>query len=177
MGHIANDGLVSVLRAEVQSARAEASAVRNSLRYRLGDALLGAFPISLKSFRVIPKVLVLLFTHRRNVRASAHGAGSAVEALPSESVQCSHVSYDPGGSHTSVDDGVWRTNTERLLLARLEAGPVKELVLHAVSEPIARRLARLQWQGCRIECLAEAGTPFADYAQGLAADSHTRRVS
>lgn len=162
------DGLVSVLRAEVESARSETDAVRNSLRYRLGDVLLQAFPLSLRSFRVVPKVMALVFTYRRNVRASA-GQGAAVQALPSEALRCSQVLFNPDVSGSSVVDGAWQTNNERLLLARLEVSPVEKLVLKAVSQPIARRLARLHWQGCRIECCADKSTPYAQYASGFSA--------
>lgn len=170
MGDSANDWLVSLLRAEVEAARAETDAVRTSLRYRLGDVLLQALPLSLRSVRVIPKLFALLMTYRRGVRRRrpAGMAGVSFAALPVGALQCSQVIYKPDVSATSVVDGVLQTNDEGVLVARIDAGAIDLLVLYAVSEPIARRLARLQWQGCRFDCRADSTTPVVQYAQGLA---------
>ena len=166
--------LLDILKTELDSARAETEAVRSSIRYRLGDVLLQALPLSFRSFRVVPRLLALLLTHRRNVRSTRSVAVTA-EHLPVAAFQCSDVVFKPSLSQwLIVGNNSWETNNEAALLARLDAGPVKRLTLYAITEPIARRLARLQWQGCVVVLHVSdknSQAPLLRYAQALCTTS------
>lgn len=169
--------LIRVLRAELESVRADADAVRSSIRYRLGDVLLQALPLSFRSLRVIPKLLALLIMYRRNVRAAKPVTLTAAE-IPAKAMACTEVVYKPSLSQwLIVDHSSWHTNNEATLLARLDAGPLQQLVLYAVTEPIARRLARLHWQGCRVvlhsSIYEDVGSePWVRYAKALCAQAN-----
>lgn len=171
-----DEALIQLLRAEVESSRAEADSVRSSIRYRLGDVLLQALPLSFRSVRVVPKLMALLLTYRRNVRRGRQGAAglSKVATVPADALSCQHVVFNPALSFSRVVDGVWQTNDKVSLVARLEAAPLARLELHAVTEPIARRLARLQWQGTHVDCHDTADDPLVQYAQGLISGLPTR---
>ena len=179
MGNYARRYLIRLLQADVESARAEAKAVRGSIRYRLGDVLLQAFPLSFRSFRVMPRFLALLLTHRRNVR-STRSVGVTAEHLPAGAFQCRDVVYKPSLSQwLIVGNNSWETNNEAALLARLDAGPLKRLELYAITEPIARRLARLQLQGCVVVLHVSdknIQAPLLRYALALCMDSNNALV-
>lgn len=179
MGNSAKTHLIRLLQADVESARAETEAMRSSIRYRLGDVLLQALPLSFRSFRVIPRLLALLLTHRRNVRSTRSAAVTA-EHLPAGAFQCSDVVFKPTLSQwLIVGNNSWETNNEAALLARLDAGPVKRLTLYAITEPIARRLARLQWQGCVVVLHVSdknSQAPLLRYAQALCMNSNNGLV-
>lgn len=150
MDKTANTHLIRLLQADVELARAETEALRSSIRYRLGDVLLQALPLSFRSLRVVPRLLALLLTHRRNRNMrSARSIAMVNEHLPLGAFQCFDIAFKPSLSQWSIiTNERWETNNESVLLARLDAGPVRNLELDTVTEPIARRLARLQWQGC-----------------------------
>lgn len=179
MGNSANTHLIRLLQADVESARAETEAVRSSIRYRLGDVLLQALPLSFRSFRVVPRLLALLLTHRRNMR-SARSVAVTSEHLPVAAFQCGHVVFKPSLSQwLIVGRECWETNNEAALLVRLDAGPVKRLELYAITEPITQRLARLQWQGCVVVLHVSdknSQAPLLRYAQALCMNSNNGLV-
>lgn len=169
----ANELLIRLLRVEVETARAETDALINSLRYRLGDLLLQALPISWRSFQIFPRVYALFSTYRRNVRGRVGVAAtrSAMVSLSATALRCNSIEFTQAAADTSLHNDVWSTNDSDLLVARLDMAPVSQLILRDISEPIARRLGRLQLQGCQIiwwPSLPEAVDPLQRYVQSLA---------
>ncbi|MCY1452893.1 hypothetical protein D9M71_698500 [compost metagenome] len=67
----------------------------------------------------------------------------------------------------------WCSADPVALVARLDMAPVSQLVLCAINEPIARRLGRLQLQGCRIiwwPQVPETDEPLQQYVRSLASE-------
>lgn len=163
-----NQALVDLLRSEIESAHAEADAVRSSIRYRLGDVLLQALPLSFRSLGALPQAVLLLLNHRRQISMGMPvGTALSNSNLSAEALRCSAVVFDPELPCSRVFDGVWHTNDEGLLLLRLDTSAVVHLDLYRVTEPIARRVARLQWQGCQIVFCVAPDNLWGEYVQGL----------
>lgn len=167
------EALIRLLRAEVDSLRAESEALRGSIRYRLGDLMLQGLPLSFNSFRIIPRFFRVFLAYRRSILLGRPfgGSPSAVSVVPVPTLCCAQLIFDPTLPDSLVLNGVWQTNDEGLLVARLDALPPSYLELHALSENIARRLARLKSQGCRIECYADTPAHLVRYVQGVVRDN------
>ncbi|WP_137088530.1 hypothetical protein [Ectopseudomonas oleovorans] len=161
--------LQSLLLAEIESRQQELDALRSSIRYRLGDEMLQALPLSWRSLRVLPRLYALFRTYRRNLIPRSRKAGVAKTALTVQASNASVIYY--GGAPAESSSAVWWCSDAAALLARLDMAPVSQLVLREINEPIARRLGRLQLQGCQIiwwPSLPEAVDPLQRYVQSLA---------
>ena len=145
---MANRYLVELLQQEAQEAQLEVVKLRNSLRYRLGDALLQVLPLSLGSFRVLPALWRLV--RQRGSTFSGSVAVPSTLKLPSVALDADHLLLGlapaVGGSAE-----VWATENAELMALRLRTdAPIASLTLGCLSVSVVRQLARLQQQGCRI---------------------------
>lgn len=178
MSKVAIESLISVLRTEVESARSEVEAIRSSVRYRLGDVMLQALPLSIKSFQIFPKVFALFYTYRRSYKGRAGSTSSGGGyTLPSSVVKCRSIVFGQKVHPTAtMQNNVWFVDESALLIARLEAAPVNKLVLYDIDEPIARRLARLQLQGCYIVWSAGTTGVYEQYVNAIADDTQVEGI-
>lgn len=163
--------LIEVLRAEVDAARAETDVVRASLRYRLGDLLLQALPISWGAWRVFPRVLFLYRTYRRSYVEKKPAGRVKSSATSSTAIDCNCLIVSTAPVGVEHKPGVHCVTDPAAALERLDAAPLSQLVLRKVDESIVRRLWRLKLQGCHIvwwpESL-EAHLPIERYVRVLA---------
>lgn len=164
---------IDLLQSELESAQSESQEIRNSLRYRLGDTFLEALPLSLHSISVVARLLKILVSHRRASRNASQlkGNGTSGELLGPAVAECRHIIYRPSSDTSRVDESSWQTGNLELLISRLDSCPPAQLTLHEVNEPIARRLARLQLQGCFIECCFSSQDAHHLYAQALTSEA------
>ncbi len=137
-----------MLLAEIETRQQELDALRSSIRYRLGDEMLQALPLSWRSLRVLPRLYGLFRTYRRNLIPRSRKAAVAKTALTVQASNASVIYY--GGAPAESLSAAWWCSDAATLLARLDMAPVSQLVLRHINEPIARRLGRLKMQGCRI---------------------------
>lgn len=169
----ANELLISLLRLEIEGARAEIDSLTNSLRFRLGDILLQSLPISWRSFQVFPRLYALFSTYRRSAtgRLGVAAARSAMVTVSAIALRCNSIEFVRTVTNALLHNDVWSTNDSDLLVARIDMAPVSQLVLRHINEPIARRLGRLKMQGCRIIWWPEgeqADSVMESYVRALA---------
>lgn len=161
--------LQSLLLAEIETRQQELDALRSSIRYRLGDEMLQALPLSWRSLLVLPRLYGLFRTYRRNLIPRSRKAGVAKTALTVQASNASVIYY--GGAPAESSSAAWWCSDAAALLARLDMAPVSQLVLRHINEPIARRLGRLKMQGCRIIWWPEeeqADSLMENYVRALA---------
>jgi hypothetical protein len=147
--------LNELLREEIESMQADAQALRNSLRYRVGGVVLEAFPPSLQSFPALWR-LVRLYRQRSSRSVNQPTVSSSVSvALPEEALSATHLMLASAGAPIP---GGWVTEHPHQLALRLDRGPaVAELTLRKAAVPVTRRLARLKAQGGRLVWWPEPG--------------------
>lgn len=140
--------LNELLREEIESVQADAQALRNSLRYRVGGVVLEAFPPSLHSFPALWR-LVRLYRQRSSRLVNQPTVSSSVPVtLPEEALSATHLMLASTGASTP---GGWVTEHPHQLALRLDRGPaVAELTLRKAEVPVIRRLARLKALGVKI---------------------------
>jgi hypothetical protein len=163
--------MIELLYAEVESARSEADALRTSIRYRLGDVLLQAQPFSWRSILVLPRLYAVYRTYRRNLYVKSITSVRAAPGQPFIAQGCPSVLF--ARSPVDIAKDIYVTNDSAAVVARLDAAPLQQLVLRAITEPIARRLGRLQLQGCEIIWWPEApesDNPFEVYVRSMASE-------
>lgn len=168
-----NFHLIRLLQEEAESAREDAMAVRNSVRYRIGGLVIQALPPSIQSFRIL-KQLFMLFLNRRSSNPSAeHAADShSVKSKVSKWVFSSFKGEDEEG----LD--VWVTSNYQLLAEHADKtdGP-KIFVLRELSTAVVRRIARLQLQGWHIVWHPQPHTEYdaamLDYVLSIANECRT----
>lgn len=161
--------LQNLLLAEIESRQQELDALRSSIRYRLGDEMLQALPLSWRSLRVLPRLYALFRTYRRNLISRSRAEVAATTELTVQASSASVIYY--GEAPAESLSTAWWCSDPVALVARLDMAPVSQLVLREISEPIARRLGRLQRQGCRViwwPLGPETGDPLQQYVQSLA---------
>jgi hypothetical protein len=161
--------LQSLLLAEIESRQQELDALRSSIRYRLGDVMMQALPLSWRSLRVLPRLYALFRTYRRNLGRRSGPEASTKTALTPQALGASVIYY--GKAPMQGMSAAWCCTDPVALIERLDVAPVSELILCEISEPIARRLGRLQLQGCRIiwwPSLPETDDPLQQYVRSLA---------
>jgi hypothetical protein len=161
--------LQNLMLAEIESRQQELDALRSSIRYRLGDVMMQALPLSWRSLRVLPRLYALFRTYRRNLERRSRPEAATKTALTSQALGASVIYY---GKEAAQGMAAACSFTDPVaLVARLDMAPVSQLILREISEPIARRLGRLQLQECRIiwwPSVPEADDPIQQYVRSLA---------
>lgn len=161
--------LQNLLLAEIESRQQELDALRSSIRYRLGDEIMQVLPLSWRSLLVLPRLYSLFRTYRRNLGRRSRAEVATTSALTAQALNASVIYY--GKVSAESLSAAWCCADPVALVARLDMAPVSQLVLREISEPIARRLGRLQLQGCRViwwPPVPEAGDPLQQYVRSLA---------
>lgn len=161
--------LQSLLLAEIESRQQELDALRSSIRFRLGDVMLQVLPLSWRSLQVLPRLYALFRTHRRNQGRRSRPEPTTQTALTSQALGASVIYY--GKEAVEGVSAACSFTDPVALVARLDMAPVSQLILRDISEPIARRLGRLQLQECRIiwwPSVPEADDPLQQYVRSLA---------
>jgi hypothetical protein len=167
-----------LLLAEVEITRQELETLRAGIRYRLGEVLLQAFPLSWRSLRVLPRLYILYRTYRRNQSAQSRSALRSAPGLTTAARECKRIVFSR--APVALDADTWSTDDPAALALRLDTAPVQQLVLRAVTESIARRLGRLQLQGCQIIWWPEApesGSTLELYTRALASECRSGAMS
>lgn len=159
----------SLLLAEIESRQQELDALRSSIRYRLGDVMMQALPLSWRSLRVLPRLYALFSTYRRNLALRSRSDMASRTALASQALGASVIYY--GKDTAEGMSTAWCCADPEVLVTRLDMAPPSQLILREISEPIARRLGRLQLQKCQIiwwPSVPETADPLQHYVQSLA---------
>jgi len=157
---LANRYLIELLQQEVQEAQQEVIKLRSSLRYRLGDTLLQALPLSWRSFRILPSLWCLVRQRRGRARGSA--ASSSFLKLPLAAVESGHLLLGAAPAASGGGAEAWITEDAELMALRLRTdAPIASLTLGYLSVSVVRQLARLQQQGCRIIWCPDPGVHHA----------------
>ncbi|KJU78803.1 MAG: hypothetical protein C0452_10780 [Pseudomonas sp.] len=162
--------LQNLMLAEIESRQQELDALRSSIRFRLGDVMLQALPLSWRSLQVLPRLYALFRTHRRNQGRRSRPESITQTALTSQALGASVIYYGKEAVE-GVSAAACSFTDPVALVARLDMAPVSQLILRDISEPIARRLGRLQLQECRIiwwPSVPEADDPLQQYVRSLA---------
>ena len=144
---MANDEMIDLLREQVKEAEQELQALRSSLRYRIGDIVLQALPLSWRSVRVLPRLLTL-YKRRHSAVGGAGAISTHTSNLPQSALLTTGLGLGTGLESTSQ---CWATTDAALMALRLRAdAPVTSLVLRSLSVPIVRQLARVQQNGGKV---------------------------
>lgn len=175
---MANRYLIELLQQEVQEAQQEVTKLRGSLRYRLGDTLLQALPLSWRSLRILPGLWRLA---RQRGGAGGSAASSSSLKLPLAAVEAGHLLLGAAPAASGSSAGAWVTEDAELMALRLRAdAPIASLTLRCLSVSVVRQLARLQQSGCRIIWCPDPGTHHAPelvaYVVGLADECRSGEI-
>lgn len=144
-----NSYLIRLLQEEVESARADASAVRNSVRYRVGGLVIQALPPSVKSLRALRQLIQLLLARRKS--SPITGSAALITADLAVNNQAPKWVLSLANDNDGGNAGIWVTNNAQLLAEHADkTAEPKILVLRELSTVVVRRIARLQLQGWHI---------------------------
>lgn len=142
-----NHFLIKLLREEVKEAEQELQNLRISLRYKIGDVLLQALPISWRSFQVLPR-LFKLYKNRASSSNTPVRNLSLSKQPPKSALISSNLAL--GVDFTDSSD-FWSTSDAELMALRLYSdAPITSLVLRSLSVSVVRQLARIQQNGAKV---------------------------
>lgn len=139
--------LIELLREDVKETEQELNSLRSSLRYQVGDTVLKALPLSVQSFRVLPRLFELYRSHGK--------ANSFNDKKISDmnSVIQKSLSFDELGLGKGFKNApqLWTTTDAELMALRLRSAvPVTSIVLRTLSVTVVRQLARYKLAGTKI---------------------------
>ena len=108
-----NSYLIRLLQEEAESARTDATAVRNSVRYRIGGLAIQALPPSMQSLRALKQLIQLLLTRRKSDRPPSSAALELADLTVNSKAPKWVLSSASDNGRNSAD--IWVTNNAQLL--------------------------------------------------------------
>lgn len=139
--------LIRLLQEEAESARIEVSAIRNSLRYRVGGFAVQAFPPSLRSLRPLSQLIRLFLLRRKDAQPVKAVSSLSLVVNMQAPLWMLSSAHELDSENTSV----WITDNVGLLVQCADkTTETKTLVLRVLSTAVLQRIARLQLQGWHI---------------------------
>lgn len=160
--------LLEVMRETLASSEAELQLLRNSLRYRLGESLLEAFPLGPKTILVFIRLLRFYFKRSMENRAAPSNLRSRFAESDIKSRVIVFGSTVPDGFRQR---GIRLTNDPEFVCHKLDLGqPCGTLVIRRPVQEILRRLTRARNAGWYVVWCPEADaseqfSAFAAYAR------------
>lgn len=170
--------LVDLLRESINESEQELHSLRNSLRYKIGDVMLQALPLSYRSLTIIP----LLFKLYKNQSGNL-GAKSRAFKASEVSTHSTNQIFELGlGTGFNIKPSLWTTTDPELMALRLRSHEqLDSIILRTLSSSVVRQLARHKYAGTKIvwwpEPLVEHSSELVSYVISLADECCLEDVS
>jgi hypothetical protein len=148
--------LIHALCAEVASKEAEVQAVRRSLRYRIGEFAIEAWPPSYRTLAIIVRISYALLRRKvRNLDIRLNDKAS-IPQFPLNGCRSSILVFGCQAPSTLENGDVFSQSDPGSLSYVLDSGRAPgTLVIRIVDQAIVRRISRLRLEGWKVVWLPE----------------------
>lgn len=166
--------LIQALKEDLNSREAEISAIRASLRYRVGGWVLEAWPPRFRSIVVLARIVVTFLRLRRNVNTSKVTHSNSQVVVGMESRSADTVVFGTQIPEVLKGEDIVCSDDLSILIAILDSDrPAGTLVLRLASPAITRRIQRLRFKGWNVFWWPEKRDVCTDTAQQNYIASHS----